>query len=266
VEVQARNGTETWVLIHVEVQGGARADFAERMYIYNYRIYDLYHKDVVSLGVLTDTSPGFRPALYHRERWGCTVDFRFPTVKLLDWVDRWAELEASDNLFALVVMAQLRAKLSREGENRRKWKYRLLQSLYDRGCDRETIQQLFRVIDWMIRLPEELERQLLTDIYRLEEERHMPYVTSAERFGMERGHALGMEKGMQQGIEKGRQEGRQEVLRQGEATILLRLVELKFGAAAARAHRARIESADIDSLQQWSERILSAQAVDELFV
>jgi predicted transposase YdaD len=172
----------------------------------------------------------------------------------LDWVDRWAELEASDNLFALVVMAQLRAKLSREGENRRKWKYRLLQSLYDRGCDRETIQQLFRVIDWMIRLPEELERQLLTDIYRLEEERHMPYVTSAERFGMERGHALGMEK------------GRQEGLRQGEATILLRQIELKFGAAAARAHRARIESADIDSLQQWSERILSAQAVDELFV
>ena len=33
------DGVEAWVLVHVEVQSQAEAEFAERMYIYNYRNY-----------------------------------------------------------------------------------------------------------------------------------------------------------------------------------------------------------------------------------
>jgi hypothetical protein len=38
--VYTHEGAETWVLVHVEVQGDAEAGFAERMYVYNYRIFD----------------------------------------------------------------------------------------------------------------------------------------------------------------------------------------------------------------------------------
>ena len=34
-KVYTRDGTETWVLIHVEVQGEPEARFAERMYVYH---------------------------------------------------------------------------------------------------------------------------------------------------------------------------------------------------------------------------------------
>jgi len=36
-KVHTRDGAETWVLIHVEVQGDQKAGFPERMYVYNYR-------------------------------------------------------------------------------------------------------------------------------------------------------------------------------------------------------------------------------------
>jgi predicted transposase YdaD len=70
-----------------------------------------------------------------------------------------------------------------------------------------------------------------------------------------------LEQGKQQGMEQGMQQGMQ----QGEASVLLRLVERKFGAEAAAAHRERIENADTETLLQWSERILTAASVEELF-
>ncbi|NEO28751.1 MAG: hypothetical protein F6K03_18220 [Kamptonema sp. SIO4C4] len=40
VKVWRLNGEETWVLIHIEVQSQAQTVFAERMFIYNNRIFD----------------------------------------------------------------------------------------------------------------------------------------------------------------------------------------------------------------------------------
>ena len=46
VKVWAHDGNEAWVLIHVEVQGEAERAFAERMYVYHYRLFDRYRVDV----------------------------------------------------------------------------------------------------------------------------------------------------------------------------------------------------------------------------
>ena len=58
---------------------------------------------------------------------------------------------------------------------------------------------------------------------------------------------------------RGRQEGRQE----GEALVLSRLLQLKFGEIPDDAKR-RIAQADPDTLLAWSDRILTAQSVDEV--
>jgi hypothetical protein len=42
IEVTLTNNTKKWILIHVEVQAGRETDFSERMFVYNYRIYDRY--------------------------------------------------------------------------------------------------------------------------------------------------------------------------------------------------------------------------------
>ena len=64
VKVWRKNGTEIWVLVHVEVQSQAQEEFPERMYIYNYRIYDRYRKPVVSLAILADESAAWRRQIY----------------------------------------------------------------------------------------------------------------------------------------------------------------------------------------------------------
>ncbi len=40
VKIYRTGGEETWILIHLEIQSQYEAGFAERIYVYNYRIYD----------------------------------------------------------------------------------------------------------------------------------------------------------------------------------------------------------------------------------
>jgi hypothetical protein len=254
-EVYTLDGAETWVLVHIEIQGQADPGFAERMYVYHYRLFDRYRRDVVSLAVLTDAQGGFRPSGFERERWGCSLRFRFPMVKLLDWRDRAAALEADRNPFALVALAQLQA-VAHRGPARKRVKLRLIRFLYARDYTREQILAWFRVLDWMLGLPEDLDREFREELIAFEEETQMPYVTSVER--------IGIQKGLQQGLEQGRQEGRQEGRREGEAAILLRQISLKFGPPSEHV-RARIEAADADTLLDWSARILAAERVDDIF-
>lgn len=187
VRLWTRDDREVCVLAHVEVQGDPDSGFSRRMCVYNFRITEWRDVDVVSLGVLADASPRFRPTSYQRKRWGCELEFRFPVVKLLDWENRWDELEHSDNVFSLVVMAQIKAKRCKDVHELRAWKLRLIRLMYERGYTRAMILEFFRIIDWMIRLPEGLERQFLADVYKIEEEKKMSYITSAERFGIEKG-------------------------------------------------------------------------------
>ncbi len=76
VKVWRLNGEETWVLIHLEIQGQQDIAFPKRMYVYHYRIEDRYDRPVVSLAVLTDDQAHWRPHQYTFELWGCRVSLK----------------------------------------------------------------------------------------------------------------------------------------------------------------------------------------------
>ena len=134
VKVWLRDGSETWLLIHVEVQGQYQAIFPERMYVYNSRIFGLYRHKVVSLALLADENPNWRPQHYGYEIWGCRVMLEFPMVKLLDYRQRWQELEISTSPFAAIVMAHLKTQdTRRQPQQRLAWKLNIVKSLYQRG-------------------------------------------------------------------------------------------------------------------------------------
>ena len=137
--VWLRSGKEAWVLIHVEIQSQRRRNFAERMYIYNYRIYDRFRQRVASLAVLADRSPTWRPNQFGYTMWDSQVDFRYPVVKLNDYRARWVELEASNNPFATVVMAHLRTQDTRKDSlARHDAKLALIKRLYRLSAARST--------------------------------------------------------------------------------------------------------------------------------
>src|SRR5712691_3658583 len=95
------------------------------------------------LAVLGDASPTWRPTRYEQNLWGCRVGITFPVVKLRDYAARWEALEASDNPFAMVVMAHLQARATRrDPEGRLQGKLRLIRQLYERGYARQDVLEL----------------------------------------------------------------------------------------------------------------------------
>jgi hypothetical protein len=58
-----------------------------------------------------------------------------------------------------------------------------MRPLYERGYSKEDILELFRLIDWLVQLPRELEVEFRRQVAEYEAQKHMPYITSIERLG-----------------------------------------------------------------------------------
>jgi hypothetical protein len=203
VKVWLRTGVEVWVLVHIEVQGQRDPDFERRMFVYYYRIFDRYNRQVISLAVLADIVRSWRPAEYRSELFQSGVRLRFRTVKLLDYSSRLAELQTDNNPFAVVVLAHLQAQATRRKmDERYSAKFQLMRLLYERGHPAEEIRRLFRFIDWLMTLPQELAQTFRREMYAYEEERNMTYVTSIERLAIEEGRQIGLAEGLQQGLQQ----------------------------------------------------------------
>lgn len=197
VKIYRLGGEESWILVHLEVQSQEESDFAARMYTYNYRIYDRYKRSVASLAVLADERVNWRPNQFGYELFGCRVNFQFPVIKLVDYNQRWSELEVSRNPFATVVMAHLVALETRDNRlERKQQKLVLVRRLYEQGLGREDIINLFGFIDWVMTLPAQLEAEFWQEYRDFEESKSMQYVTSVEQFGIRQGLLEGIEVGL----------------------------------------------------------------------
>ena len=194
VRVHRKTGEEKWVLIHIEVQSQKETDFAKRMFQYHYRLLERYDQRVVSLAILGDDNPDWRPDSYSHQLWQCSLQFDYPTVKLLDYLKRWTELEKDANPFALMVMAHLKSLQTRQQpEERYDWKLHLVKLMYKRGYGIEDVQQFLDFIDWMMDLPKGLDIRFNNEIEQFEKEQEMQRVTSFERVGIRKGLFLGLE-------------------------------------------------------------------------
>ncbi len=198
VKVWLKSGEERWLLIHVEVQTWKEGDFPKRMHIYNHRIFDRYDREVISLAILADDDPDWRPNQYEYGRWGFHTRTTFPIVKLLDYAPDDRALEVNPNPFATVVLAHLKTlETQRSPAERHSWKLRLVKGLYERGMNAEDIRQLLRFIDWIMDLPQELEQVFQQEITAYQLEKRMPFITIFDRVAMEKYLLHGLEVSLQ---------------------------------------------------------------------
>ena len=243
VRVTLRDGgAEAWVLAHIEVQGDPETIFAERMYVYNYRLFDRYGKRVASLAILTDSNASWRPERFEYELFDCRVLLDFPTIKLLDYEGKWADLEASVNPFAVVVMAHLQTLQTRHKvDERYAAKLSLAKLLYQRNYSRHDILELFRFIDWLMALPPELEDKFMSDIATYETRERKPYVTSVERIATQRG--------LEQGLE------------QGTRMMVLESLRIRFGELPSDLVAQLEEISDVGLLKQLQRQVILADSL-----
>ncbi|NER23331.1 MAG: transposase [Symploca sp. SIO1B1] len=180
-KVWLQDGKSTWVLVHVEVQSQSDDEFAKRMYQYNYRAFDLYEQQVISLAVLGDKQATWRPGHYGYALGDCEVKLKFPIVKLLDYQAKWQDLEQSTNPFAVMIMAHLTTLMTQgKPPMRQQGKWDVVRKLLEKGYHQEDIRKLFRLVDWMMTLPPELQQNFETQLKRYREERQMPVLSHME--------------------------------------------------------------------------------------
>ncbi|WP_295993750.1 transposase [Rugamonas sp.] len=277
VRVHALDGGAQWVLIHIEVQGGREHDFAERIFSYNYRAYDRYRRPVASLVVLADDGARWRPQAFSYRLFGCEMRLDFAVVKLRDYAARIDELLGDPNPFALVTVAHLLTRKTRgDAARRHAEKWRLARLLFLRNWDKQSIIDLYLVIDWMMRLPAELEQRLWRDVAAWERKVAMRHISSIERIGMERGRKIGREEGVRVGIKEGHEKGLREGERKGErkgalkgavdgkSKLLAHMLSVRFDYTVGYM-RKRLAGATGEQLDRWAIRLLTAASLDEVF-
>lgn len=243
IKVKSKQGDEHFVLVHLEVQGEPQTSFALRLYQYNYRVFDRYHLPVITLAVLADDRPSWRPTHYSATIWGQEIiRLNFFTTKLLDYAEKRAMLEATDNPFGIIILAQLAALETRKNADARfNIKFALTRRLYDKGLSRDAILNLYRFMDWVLSLPKDLEIRYNQGIKKLEEERSVKYVTSAERIGMEKGRL------------------------QGEHKLLILLLKEKFPTISEDYLKQVEREEDEKKLCAWGAELINAKTPDEVF-
>jgi predicted transposase/invertase (TIGR01784 family) len=212
VRVQRKRGKPLILLLHLEVQAQKEKHFTARMFIYAIRIFELFEQPATSLALLCDANPNWRPSQHKLTSLGTNIVFDFTAVKLLDYQSQWAALEASPNPFAIITMAHLKTQETKKTPKvRQHWKFQLVRRLYEQGYNRSEVINLFKFIDWVMVLPKPQKSEFWRDLRTYEEQQQMPYITSVEEIGYERGR----EEGEQRGREEERRSLALKLIRRG---------------------------------------------------
>lgn len=249
VEVYLHDGGAQWVLVHVEVQAQRDGSIARRVLEYNYRIYREYRRPVASLVVLADDDPQWRPHSFHNEVLGTVMGISFAVTKLQDYAGQEDALAASRSPFALVTLAHLRTQQTRHDPDQlfaAKWQ--LTKLLYQRGWSKRRIIVLFKVINWMMTLPEPHQARYWRAILKLEKERKVEWISPLEQSFMDKGLLLG------------RKEGRKE----GAAELLEKQLIQRFGAVPVAVRR-KLANASEEQLAAWGAAVLEAPSLKLVF-
>jgi len=150
VRVFRRDGGEEWVLIHIEVQAETkdRAEFAERMFRYFYRIFDRYRKPVAAVAIFTGRDGKRIPGKFEYEFLQTRLEYHYNTLCILDYSDE--ELKENDSPFALVVMAAKQALLKGKDLDKKllAGKLFIFRKLYEQGVfEKRKLQAILTFLD-----------------------------------------------------------------------------------------------------------------------
>ncbi|PDW02723.1 DUF4351 domain-containing protein [Candidatus Viridilinea mediisalina] len=248
VQVIRRDGKQSLVFVHIEIQSQYDTEFPERMFRYHARLFDRQRQPVVSLAVLGDERASWHPDHFGYNLWECELTLKFPTVKLIK-LDR-SMLEASNNPVAALTLIHCDALETRgQPAQRMERKIARFRSCLRKGYSIDDFRKLIRLLDQLLRLDPNTNRQVRATIRQIEQEEQGmdTFVTSFEQLAREEGRA------------EGREEGRAEILQE----VVLRLLKRRCGSLPATLQHQVIQL-DSAQLLALSEAVLELNSLDDL--
>jgi hypothetical protein len=173
---------------HFEAQMAKDLELPWRMFRYGRRAGEHFNQPVGRFAILGDNDPDWKPTAHREGVLGCEDTFTFRVAKLIEWRGRMGELESCENLFGLFVCAHLETMATREDVPRRQEaKVRILANLMYRDVPDADFRRWYRLIDWIMKLPEDANRAVWQRLQELKEVKTVSYVTFAEIIGREKG-------------------------------------------------------------------------------
>lgn len=275
VAIYLHDGSEQWILVHIEVQAQRDESLARRVLQYNYRIFEQFNRPVASLVLLADDSPNWRQDSYHICVLGTVMGISFATAKLLDFSGQDNELLKSRNPFAVVTLAHLRTQQTMHSPAERfSAKWRLTELLLQRGWSEKRIMILFKVVNWMMTLPEPLQLRYRRAVRKLERSSRMEWIDPYDQIRIDKAERKAeravqkaeraAQKAEKQGFRLGREEGREEGRELGAVLVLERQLTRRFGPLPNTVKK-KLAKANIEQLSAWSEALLEAQSLRQVF-
>ncbi|MGB1205077.1 MAG: hypothetical protein ACPG5B_05490 [Chitinophagales bacterium] len=163
VKVFLKDGTEKWILIHIEVQSSHETDFARRMFIYFYRIFDKYEQEVTALAIYTGESVPRNYDKFEYDFLGTKNTYKFNAYQVRKAKE--ADLLQSDNPFALAVLAT-KYSYQFKGDKHKKFTFKkqLVALAEKKKYSYSQISNLLKFIFFILRLPNDLEKQFIHDV------------------------------------------------------------------------------------------------------
>ncbi|NJL06684.1 MAG: DUF4351 domain-containing protein [Chloroflexaceae bacterium] len=236
VKVWLRDGTERWLLIHIEIQSQPEEAFPYRLAMYHFHLRITSAQSVLSLAVLGDDNLHWRPDRYVDDVLGLRLELIYPMVKLVDFREREEELRQSQNPIAVLVRAHLATLDTRHDLERRKAaKLALFRDVLRLGYTGDELRRLFDVAERFLKLPraeyEEFRATVATELGA----QAVDIMNSFERYGLEQG--------LQQGLQ------------QGQGNLTLRQLTRKFGALPEEV-AAQIRALDSEQMLELAESLL----------
>ena len=209
-KVFMKDGTEKWILAHVEIQGYVDNEFGFRMFQYYYRIREKYNRPVMAFAILTDDNPNYRPTEFFEGFLETELLYKYKTLKLSDY--RPEDFQKTDNIFAFaleVAWYGLKANKPKEGKTLYQLKMNLFRRVHKKGYTGNNFRQILKFLknyvsfgnsDLLIKFEQETDKPI----------KNMGIIETVETYYREYGEKIGERKGEKKGEIKGEIKGKQE--------------------------------------------------------
>ena len=211
-----KDGTQKWILVHVEIQGYVDNQFGFRMFQYYYRIREKYNQPVMAFAVLTDDNPNYRPTEFSEEFLDTKILYQYKTLKLSDY--RPKDFQKLNNIFAFaleIAWYGLKANKPKQGETLYQLKINLFRRVQKKGYSGNDFRQLLKFLKNYVSF--ENEEMLI----KFEEETDKPVKsmgiietveTYYKEYGVKEGKKIGKKLGRIEGKIEGKIEERSDTV------------------------------------------------------
>ena len=158
LKVWLKDGTEKWILVHIEIQSYFEKWFSKRMYQIFSMIFHKYDHKIVAVAIYTNTKT---PRFYNRfveENFGTSVIYRFIGYRIMR--QKESDLLASDNIFSLFVLSNYYVNKTRKDLRKRlELKEKMMELADERQISRTRMGRFFFFIDNIMKIPLNLQHE-----------------------------------------------------------------------------------------------------------